>query len=236
MSQVVLIVASTRLLEQAAGVTSALLSRAGRTVTCVRGEAAPPAPEQTGPDIVVWSLSDEEASHLTWSPDWNPSAVAVLDAVGSQDGSFLGTSGALILRRDVEAVAALAPTAVPAGRGPRQAVKVAPRVAVGVGLGAPTRSGDWGEVTEGGMRWLVRAISDDDGLRKRKDEASEIHLQRLMPSQALSGWTDDSQQQAATVLSALTALTLGSVLGCPLAPMLHALRDARGSTKASEAA
>ena len=86
------------------------------------------------------------------------------------------------------------------------------------------------------MRWLVRAISDDDGLRKRKDEASEIHLQRLMPSQALSGWTQDPQEQAATVLSALTALTLGSVLGCPLAPMLHALRDARGSTKASEAA
>ena len=86
------------------------------------------------------------------------------------------------------------------------------------------------------MRWLVRAVADDVGLKRRKDEESQIHLQRLMPAQALKGWCEDTQVQTQTMVSALTALALGSLLGCPLAPMLHGLRDARGTSAGGGAA
>ena len=53
------------------------------------------------------------------------------------------------------------------------------------GLDAPKRPGDFGLVVENGMAWLVRALDSEEGVKRRKDEEEELHLQRLMPADAL---------------------------------------------------
>jgi UDP-N-acetylmuramoylalanine--D-glutamate ligase len=72
------------------------------------------------------------------------------------------------------------------------------------------------------MAWLVRAQPLDEGLKPRKGEHVETHLQQLMPADALR---IRGRHNAA---NALAALALATAIGCPLAPMLHALRDYRG--------
>jgi UDP-N-acetylmuramoylalanine--D-glutamate ligase len=93
------------------------------------------------------------------------------------------------------------------------------------GLDAPMQPGDFGLVEQGGMAWLVRALPPDEGLKPRKadkSEAVELHLQQLMPADALR---IRGRHNAA---NALAALALASAIGLPLAPMLHGLRDYRG--------
>ena len=90
---------------------------------------------------------------------------------------------------------------------------------------APQRPGDFGLVVEGGMAWLVRALPVDETLKRRRgtaDEPEDIHLQRLMPADALRV---RGRHNAA---NALAALALASAIGCPLAPMLHGLREYGG--------
>jgi len=77
-------------------------------------------------------------------------------------------------------------------------------------------------VVENGMAWLVRALESDPTFRRRPGEAEEIHLQHLMPADALRV---RGRHNAA---NALAALALASVIGCPLAPMLHGLREYAG--------
>jgi UDP-N-acetylmuramoylalanine--D-glutamate ligase len=83
-------------------------------------------------------------------------------------------------------------------------------------------------VTENGMAWLVRAHEADDtpmrgkGRRKALVEDDEIMLQRLMPADALRV---RGRHNAA---NALAALALATAVGCPLAPMLHGLREYAG--------
>jgi UDP-N-acetylmuramoylalanine--D-glutamate ligase len=98
------------------------------------------------------------------------------------------------------------------------------------------------------MAWLVRAMPDEEGefwaprpsqattapqggapylgrpggRRRRKDEPVELHLQRLMPADALRV---RGRHNAA---NALAALALACAIGCPLGPMLHGLRDYAG--------
>jgi UDP-N-acetylmuramoylalanine--D-glutamate ligase len=91
----------------------------------------------------------------------------------------------------------------------------------------PQRPGDFGLVVENGMAWLVRALPADETIKRRKgDEPDEIHLQRLMPADALRV---RGRHNAA---NALAALALATAIGCPLAPMLHGLREYRASRTA----
>ncbi len=94
------------------------------------------------------------------------------------------------------------------------------------GLGAPKRPGDFGLVTENGMAWLVRAMPADEtlrvGRRRKEEEHEELHIQRLMPADALHV---RGRHNAA---NALAALALATAIGCPLAPMLHGLREYHG--------
>jgi UDP-N-acetylmuramoylalanine--D-glutamate ligase len=68
----------------------------------------------------------------------------------------------------------------------------------------------------------VRALPLEEGVKLRKGEAPELHLQQLMPADALR---IRGRHNAA---NALAALALASAIGLPLAPMLHALREYRG--------
>jgi UDP-N-acetylmuramoylalanine--D-glutamate ligase len=86
----------------------------------------------------------------------------------------------------------------------------------------PQRPGDWGIETVNGMTWLVRAMEADETRKRRKDEEQELHIQRLMPADALR------IRGRHNAVNALAALALASSAGCALAPMLYGLREYRG--------
>jgi UDP-N-acetylmuramoylalanine--D-glutamate ligase len=154
--------------------------------------------------------------HLDWHGD--------MAAYAAAKARIFGPRTVRVLNRDDPAVREMAEPAAPArkARGPKP---VPPRI-VTFGLGAPPRPGDFGLVEQAGMSWLARALPDDDGERPRRRDAAaetaELHLQPLMPADALR---IRGRHNAA---NALAALALATAIGCPLAPMLHALRDYRG--------
>ena len=153
--------------------------------------------------------------------DWHGS----MDAYAAAKSHVFGRQGVVVLNRDDPLVASMQPAPTP-GKG---RAKPAPRRVVTFGLDAPRRAGDFGLVVENGMAWLVRAMdSDEPGSRRRSVAAAvdtapdELHLQRLMPADALR---IRGRHNAA---NALAALALASAIDCPLAPMLHGLREYRG--------
>jgi UDP-N-acetylmuramoylalanine--D-glutamate ligase len=158
--------------------------------------------------------------HLDWHGSMDAYAAAkarIFGAVGADGGSTTW-----VLNRDDTAVLAMlpAPVAVKGGRG--KPTKLVGPKAVQFGLDAPQRPGDFGLVEENGMAWLVRAREVDETLKKRKGEEDEILLQRLMPADALRV---RGRHNAA---NALAALALATAIGCPLAQLLHGLREYGG--------
>jgi UDP-N-acetylmuramoylalanine--D-glutamate ligase len=146
--------------------------------------------------------------------DWHGS----MEAYAAAKARIFGTKTVLVINRDDPRVEAMVPKPVPA-KGKAKAVE---REVVRFGLDAPQRPGDYGLVVENGMAWLVRALPADETVKRRKDEEEEIHLQRLMPADALRV---RGRHNAA---NALAALALATAIGCPLAPMLHGLREYEG--------
>ncbi len=93
---------------------------------------------------------------------------------------------------------------------------------VSFGIGLPMRPGDYGLETVNGMSWLVRAHEADETRKRRRDEEEEVHIQRLMPADALRIRGEHN------ALNALAALALACSTGTQLAPMLYGLREYRG--------
>jgi len=135
----------------------------------------------------------------------------------------------LVINRDDPAVEALVPPpeVVKAAVKGRKSTTVE-RSVVRFGLGAPQRPGDFGLIEENGMAWLVRARELDETLKRSKGgkgtlaEPEELLIQRLMPADALRV---RGRHNAA---NALAALALSVAIDCPLAPMLHGLREYAG--------
>jgi UDP-N-acetylmuramoylalanine--D-glutamate ligase len=189
------------------------------------GQAAPL------PDVWVLELSSFQ---LDGVKGFEPAAATVLnltqdhldwhgtmDAYTSAKTRVFGQHGAMVLNRDDALVAAMAPQPVVV----KGKAKPIDRDVITFGLDAPRHAGDFGLVVEAGMAWLVRAVSDEQpGARKRGApvQPDELHLQRLMPADALR---IRGRHNAA---NALAALALATSVGCPLAPMLHGLREYRG--------
>lgn len=150
--------------------------------------------------------------------DWHGS----FDAYAAAKARIYGQRGVRVVNRDDPVVEAMvAPPPAKPGKGKA----VEPPPVVRFGLDAPRHAGDYGLVVEHGMAWLVRALGSDDGARRRRGAAAaddELHLQRLMPADALR---IRGRHNAA---NALAALALAGAIGCPLAPMLHGLREYRG--------
>ncbi|MFO1293884.1 MAG: UDP-N-acetylmuramoyl-L-alanine--D-glutamate ligase [Rubrivivax sp.] len=164
----------------------------------------------------VLNLSED---HL----DWHGSMAAYAEA----KARVFGSRALMVVNRDDARVAAMVPqppaAPAPAGRGKGSAkTKFVPRRVVRFGLNAPQQPGDWGLLDEAGMAWLVRALPEEEGAKRGAGAAPELHLQRLMPADALRV---RGRHNAA---NALAALALASALGCPLAPMLHGLREYAG--------
>ncbi len=78
------------------------------------------------------------------------------------------------------------------------------------------------------MAWLVRAHPQDETRaargrsRKTGGVDEDLFIQRLMPAEAMR------IRGGHNAVNALAALALATVAGCPLAPMLHGLREYRG--------
>jgi len=96
------------------------------------------------------------------------------------------------------------------------------RAYLSFGLDEPQRPGDYGLESVNGMTWLVRALEADETIRRKKGEESVLHIQRLMPADALR------IRGRHNAVNALAALALAVAVGCAMAPLLHGLRDYRG--------
>ncbi|MBS7349548.1 MAG: UDP-N-acetylmuramoyl-L-alanine--D-glutamate ligase, partial [Comamonas sp.] len=105
--------------------------------------------------------------------------------------------------------------------------KFAQRPYPSFGIDRPQQPGDFGLETTNGMTWLVRAHDEDgQGLKTAPNApapaAQELHIQRLMPADALR------IRGRHNACNALAALALAQAAGCALAPLLYALREYRG--------
>ncbi|MDH5540850.1 MAG: Mur ligase family protein, partial [Rhizobacter sp.] len=170
---------------------------------------------------VVLNISED---HL----DWHGSMPAYVAA----KARVFGKNAVMIINRDDPQVERMvpepqAPQATSRTAGKARAARPVEREVLRFGLDAPQRPGDYGLVVENGMAWLVRAREADPTIKRGRGakaaaEDEELHLQRLMPADALRV---RGRHNAA---NALAALALAGAIGCPLAPMLHGLRDYRG--------
>ena len=207
---------------------------------------APPPPREPVfehlPQVWVLELSSFQLDDVQ---GFEPSAAVVLNvtqdhldwhgsmaAYAAAKARIYGSRTTLVINRDDMLVEQMVPPpqVIKGARG-RPAREVHRRV-VRFGLDAPGRPGDFGLIVENGMAWLVRALEADETLSRRTkarssrgpapDDDVEIHLQRLMPADALRV---RGRHNAA---NALAALALATAIGCPLAPMLHGLREYHG--------
>jgi len=210
-------------------------------------EPAPilPDPEPPGPVFEhlpeVWVL-ELSSFQLDGVKGFEPTAAAVLNitqdhldwhgsmqAYAAAKARIFGAHALLVINRDDPAVEALvpAPTLVKGARGkPARSVE---RQVVRFGLDAPQHPGDFGLIDENGMAWLVRARELDETLKRPGRgakaaalEPDELHIQRLMPADALR------VRGRHNASNALAALALATAIDCPLAPMLHGLREYEG--------
>jgi UDP-N-acetylmuramoylalanine--D-glutamate ligase len=141
--------------------------------------------------------------------DWHETLPAYIAA----KAHVYGSGGLMLLNRNDPLVMAALPVPVK-GKPTRSYLTF--------GSDEPTRPGDYGIETVNGMAWLVRAAEADETIKRRKTEALELHIQRLMPLEALR------IRGRHNATNALAALGLAVAVGCPLAPMLHGLREYRG--------
>ncbi|WP_313073191.1 UDP-N-acetylmuramoyl-L-alanine--D-glutamate ligase [Melaminivora sp.] len=165
---------------------------------------------------VVLNLTQD---HLDWHGG--------MAAYGAAKARIFGQGALMVLNREDPAVMAMLPPA-PApqqtGRGRQPAAQERAYITFGTDL--PRRPGDFGIEVTAGVAWLVRAHPADETARRGRARAAaaaqELHIQRLMPAEALR---IRGRHNAA---NALAALALAQAAGCPLSALLRGLRDYRG--------
>jgi UDP-N-acetylmuramoylalanine--D-glutamate ligase len=144
--------------------------------------------------------------------DWHGSMAAYAAA----KSRVFGANGLMLLNREDATVMAMRPEPVRA-----RLQRPVERAYVTFGTDMPQRPGDFGIEEVNGMVWLVRALEADETRKKFKD-LEELHIQRLMPADALR---IRGRHNAG---NALAALALCAAAGCALAPILFGLREYRG--------
>ncbi|WP_374316059.1 UDP-N-acetylmuramoyl-L-alanine--D-glutamate ligase [Aquabacterium sp.] len=197
----------------------------------------PPAPAEPVfsvlPDVWVLELSSFQLDGVS---NFEPSAAVVLNvtqdhldwhgsmqAYADAKARIYGKQAVMVINRDEPLVEAMVPPPEVIKSGVRgRPARTVHRQVVRFGLDAPRNPGDFGLVVESGMAWLVRAREADPTIKRKKGEEEEIVLQRLMPADALR------IRGRHNASNALAALALTTAIGCPLAPMLHGLREYRG--------
>jgi UDP-N-acetylmuramoylalanine--D-glutamate ligase len=189
---------------------------------------------ETLPEVWVIELSSFQ---LDAENAFEPSAAAVLNitqdhldwhgampAYTRAKANIFGQQGLMVLNREDPAVMALLPAPVKV-----KLQRPLVRTHVTFGGDMPQRPGDFGIEQVNGMVWLVRALEADETRRKRSEAAEEIHIQRLMPADALR------IRGRHNAVNALAALALACAADCALGPMLYGLREYRGEPHRVEA-
>ncbi len=194
----------------------------------------PPADHPYLPQVWVLELSSFQ---LEGVDNFEPTAAAVLNlsqdhldwhgdmaAYAAAKARIFGQSGVMVLNREDAAVMAMLPEPVRV-----KLQKPQQRAHVTFGAEMPQRPGDYGIETVNGMTWLVRALEADETQRKKRpskgsvsQDEEEIHIQRLMPADALR------IRGRHNALNALAALALATHAGGDLASMLFGLREYPG--------
>ena len=221
--------------------TGQLVARAGKSVA-VAGNIGPTLLDTLGqhlaadslPEVWVLELSSFQLEGVT---DFEPTAAAVLNlsqdhldwhgsmgAYAAAKARVFGQQALMVLNRDDPLVMSLLPE-------PTRVRLQRPQWREHITFGGelPQRPGDFGIEEVNGMAWLVRALEADETLKPRKGEALELHLQRLMPADALR------IRGRHNALNALAALALSQAAGCALGPLLYGLREYRGEPHRVEA-
>ena len=214
--------------------TGQLIAHAGMTVA-VAGNIGPTLLDtlaqhlagQTLPQVWVLELSSFQLDGVV---GFEPTAGVVLNVTqdhldwhGSMAGyaaakaRIFGQHGLMVLNRDDAAVMSMLPAPVRV-----KLQRPQERAHITFGAGLPERPGDFGIEEVNGMVWLVRALEADETRKKRRDAEDELHIQRLMPADALR------IRGRHNATNALAALALSAAAGCALAPVLFALREYRG--------
>ncbi|NMM75932.1 UDP-N-acetylmuramoyl-L-alanine--D-glutamate ligase [Acidovorax sp. SRB_24] len=215
--------------------TAQLVAHAGRTVAAA-GNIGPTLLDTlaahidagTLPEVWVLELSSFQ---LDSAVGFEPTAAAVLNltqdhldwhgdmaAYAAAKARIFGAGALMVLNREDALVMAMLPA-------PERVKLQKPQLRAHVTFGGdmPQRPGDFGIETVGGMPWLVRALeADETRKRARGAEAEALHIQRLMPADALR------IRGRHNATNALAALALAQAAGCALAPMLYGLREYRG--------
>ena len=201
----------------------------------------PPAPVfEHLPEVWVLELSSFQ---LDEAKGFEPSAATVLNitqdhldwhgdmaAYAAAKARIFGKNAVMVINRDdplVEKLVPQPPEPQPAPKGKAKPPKFVPRNVVRFGLDAPRHPGDYGLVVENGMAWLVRAMEADETVKRSTRrgaavEEEDLIIQRLMPAEAMR------VRGRHNASNALAALALATAVGCPLAPMLHGLREYGG--------
>jgi UDP-N-acetylmuramoylalanine--D-glutamate ligase len=214
--------------------TGQLVERAGKSVA-VAGNIGPTLLDTLAeridtnalPDVWVLELSSFQ---LDGVKGFEPTAATVLNitqdhldwhgdmaAYAAAKARIFGEHTLMLLNRDDPLVMAMLPQPV---RVKLQKPQVREHITFGAEL--PERPGDYGIETVNGMAWLVRAMEADETRKRRRDEEEELHIQRLMPADALR------IRGRHNATNALAALALAQAAGCALGPMLYGLREYRG--------
>jgi UDP-N-acetylmuramoylalanine--D-glutamate ligase len=222
--------------------TGQLVERSGKTVA-VAGNIGPTLLDTLAdkrasgalPQVWVLELSSFQLDGVT---GFEPTAATVLnvtqdhldwhgtmEAYADAKARIFGERATMILNRDDPLVMKMLPEPVRLKGG-----KFEQRDYLTFGGDLPKRPGDFGLEVVHGMAWLVRAHEADETEKRRKDAEEEIHLQRLMPADALR------IRGRHNAINALSALALAMAAGCQLAPMLYGLREYRGEPHRVESA
>ena len=218
--------------------TGQLVERAGRRVA-VAGNIGPTLLDtlaahldaDTLPDVWVLELSSFQ---LDGVDDFEPTAAVVLNvtqdhldwhgslnAYAGAKARIFGHQALMLLNREDPDVMAMLPEPVRI-----KLQKPQWRAYTTFGGDLPQRPGDFGIEIVNGMAWLVRA-QPADGTPSRRPrgaavEAEPLHLQRLMPADALR------IRGRHNATNALAALALAQAGGGALGPMLYGLREYQG--------
>jgi UDP-N-acetylmuramoylalanine--D-glutamate ligase len=188
----------------------------------------------TGFEPTAATVLNVTQDHLDWH--------GTMQAYAAAKARIFGQTAMMVLNREDPLVMQMLPAPVRLKGG-----KYEQREHVTFGGDLPKRPGDFGLEVVHGMAWLVRAHEADETEKRRIrpphargraapeggaaalgrpgddwGEEEEIHLQRLMPADALR------IRGRHNAINALSALALATAAGCQLAPMLYGLREYRG--------
>ena len=214
--------------------TGLLVERAGKSVA-VAGNIGPTLLDTLGqrldagtlPEVWVLELSSFQLDGVR---SFEPTAAAVLNvtqdhldwhgslqAYAQAKARIFGGTSLMVLNREDALVMDMLPPPVRV-----KLQKPQLRAHVTFGADMPQRPGDFGIEVVSGMAWLVRAQDADETAKRSKVQEETLHVQRLMPADALR------IRGRHNATNALAALALAQAAGCPLAPMLYGLREYRG--------